>query len=94
VVIAGTFRTQQKGNFARLSFETLREFGLPSLVHRQRLIVHGHTESPFFIWQKQKADRAFRGTVARPVRTVGADQSSLRAQKQQPKTPVGEGGCL
>ena len=93
-VLSLVFGGHKKGNFARLSFETLREFGLPSLVHRQRLIVHGHTESPFFIWQKQKADRAFRGTVARPVRTVGADQSSLRAQKQQPKTPVGEGGCL
>jgi retron-type reverse transcriptase len=88
------FGGHKKGHFAKLSFETLREFGLPALVHRQRLIVHGHTESAFFVWQKQKADRAFRGTVARLARTAGVNQTSLRAQKQQPTTPVGEGGCL
>ncbi len=93
-VLSLVFGGHKKGSFAKLSFETLREFGLPSLVHRQRLIIHGHTESPFFIWQKQKADRAFRGTVASLVRTVGSNQPSLRAQKQQPTTPVGEGGCL
>jgi hypothetical protein len=93
-VLSLVFGGHKKGHFAKLSFETLREFGLPSLVHRQRLIVHGHTESPFFVWQKQKADRALRGTVAKPVRTDGANQSSLRAQKQQPRTPVGEGSCL
>jgi hypothetical protein len=93
-VLSLVFGGHKKGNFAKLSFEMLREFGLPSLVHRQRLIIHGHTESPFFIWQKQKADRAFRGTVASLARTVSATQTSLRAQKQQPTMPVGEGGCL
>jgi len=87
-VLSLVFGGHKKGNFAKLSFETLREVGLPSLVHRQRLIIHGHTESPFFIWQKQKADRAFRGTVASLVRAVGANQTSLRAQKQRPlKSP-------
>lgn len=93
-VLSLVFGGHKKGHFAKLSFETLREFGLPCLAHRQRLIIHGHTESPFFIWQKQKADRAFRGTVARLVRTVGSNQPSLRTQKQQPTMPVGEGGCL
>jgi retron-type reverse transcriptase len=93
-VLSLVFGGHKKSHFAKLSFETLREFGLPSLVHRRRLIIHGHTESPLFTWQKQKADRAFRGTVARLVRTVGANQPSLHAQKQQPTTPVGEGGCL
>jgi Reverse transcriptase (RNA-dependent DNA polymerase) len=93
-VLSLVFGGHKKGNFAKLSFEALREFGLPSLVHRRRLIIHGHTESPFFIWQKKKADRAFRGTVASLVRTVDSNQPSLRAQKQQLTTPVGEGGCL
>ena len=93
-VLALVFGGHKRGHFAKLSFATLREFGLPSLVHRQRLILHGHTESPFFIWQKQKADRAFRGTVATLVSTVGSNQPSPRTQKQQPTTPVGEGGCL
>jgi hypothetical protein len=93
-VLSHVFGGHKKGHFAKLSFQTLREFGLPSLVHRQRLIVHRHTDSPFFVWQKQKADKAFRGTVARLVGTIGANQLSLCAQKQQPTTPVGEGGCL
>jgi retron-type reverse transcriptase len=93
-VLSLVFGGHKKGHFAKLSFETLRELGLPSLVHRQRLIVHGQTKSPFFVWQEQKSNRAFRGTVARLVRTVGKNQSSLRAQKQQPTAPVREGGCL
>jgi len=93
-VLSLVFGGHKKGNFAKLSFETLRELGLPSLVHRQRLILHGHTESPFFKWQEEKTQKAFRGTVARLIRTAGEDQSSLRAQKQQPMMPVREGGCL
>jgi len=93
-VLGLVFGGHKRGHFAKLSFAALREFGLPSLVHRQRLIIHGHTESPFFIWQKQKADRAFKGTVARLVSAVGTNQPSPRTQKQQPTTPVGEGGCL
>jgi hypothetical protein len=93
-VLSLVFGGHKKGHFAKLSFETLRELGLPSLVHRQRLIVHGRTKSPFFIWQEQKSSRAFRGTVASRVRAAGGTQVSLRAQKQQPTMPVREGGCL
>ena len=93
-VLSLVFGGHKKGHFAKLSFSQLREFGLPSLVHRWRLIHHGQIESPFFIWQKQKAARAFRGTVARLARTAGADQPSLVARKQQPMMPVREGGCL
>jgi hypothetical protein len=63
----------KKGHFARISFEKLRAMGLPSLVHRRRLILRGKIESPFFIWQKQKIARAFRGTVARLHRAASAD---------------------
>jgi retron-type reverse transcriptase len=69
-VLSLVFGGHKKGHFRKLSFATLRELGLPSLVHRQRLTIHGHTESSFFLWQRQKADRAFRGTVARPVRAA------------------------
>ena len=93
-VLSLVFGGHKKGHFAKLSFVQLREFGLPSLVHRWRLIHHGQIASPFFIWQQQKAARAFRGTVARLVRTAGESPSSLRAQKQQPTVPVREGGCL
>jgi retron-type reverse transcriptase len=93
-VLSLVFGGHKKGHFAKLSFETLRELGLPSLVHRQRMIAHGHTKSPFFVWRKQKSDRAFRGTVARLVHTVGGKQTSLRAQKQQLTMPVRDGGCL
>ncbi|HLY60075.1 MAG TPA: reverse transcriptase domain-containing protein [Terriglobia bacterium] len=65
-VLSEVYGGHKKGNFRRTSFGQLRSMGLPSLVHRRRLIRNGRIESPFFIWQKQKATRAFRGTVARP----------------------------
>jgi len=67
-VLSMVFGGHRKGNFAKISFAELRGVGLPSLVHRRRLIRGGRVETPFFIWQKQKAARAFRGTVARLVR--------------------------
>lgn len=62
----------KKGHFRRLGFARLRALGLPSLVHRRRLIRRRKIESPFFTWQKQQAIRAFRGTVARRSRAASA----------------------
>jgi hypothetical protein len=64
-VLASVFGGHKKGHFRRISFARLRQMGLPSLVHRQRLIRRGKIESPFFIWQKERSTQAFRGTVAR-----------------------------
>ena len=64
-VLSQVFGGHKKGHFRRISFEQLRAMGLPSLLHRRRLICRGSIESPFFVWQKEKAIRAFRGTVAR-----------------------------
>ena len=64
-VLASVFGGHKKGHFRRISFGRLRQMGLPSLVHRQRLIRRGELESPFFIWQKERSTQAFRGTVAR-----------------------------
>jgi hypothetical protein len=64
-VLASVFGGHKKGHFHRISFARLRQMGLPSLVHRQRLIRRGEIESPFFIWQKERSTQAFRGTVAR-----------------------------
>jgi len=93
-ILSLVFGGHKKGHFAKLKFSTLRELGLPSLVHRQRLILHGHTESSFFLWQQQKTIRAFRGTVASPTAATRGLRTSLRTQKQQPAEPVREGGCL
>jgi hypothetical protein len=71
-VLSAVFGGHKKGHFRRISFKQLRNMGLPSLVHRRRLIRNGRVESPFFIWQNQKAARAFRGTVARPARATNA----------------------
>jgi retron-type reverse transcriptase len=60
------FGGHKKGHFRRLPFRRLRQMGLPSLVHRRRLIVHGHLASPFFVWNNQRAQRGCRGTAARP----------------------------
>jgi len=64
-VLACVFGGHKKGHFQRISFAQLRDMGLPSLVHRQRLIRRGAIESPFFIWQRERSAQAFRGTVAR-----------------------------
>jgi len=63
-ILSLVFGGHRKGNFAKIGFDDLRRFGLPSLVHRHRLICHGKIESPFFIWQQQKIGRAFKGAVA------------------------------
>lgn len=64
-VLACVFGGHKKGHFRRISFAELRVMGLPSLVHRQRLIRRGQIASPFFIWQTERSAKAFRGTVAR-----------------------------
>ncbi len=71
-VLSHVFGGHRKGNFRRIGFDELRAMGLPSLVHRRRLIRRGRIESPFFIWQRQKITRAFRGTVARRHRATSA----------------------
>jgi hypothetical protein len=87
-VLASVFGGHKKGHFRRISFARLRQMGLPSLVHRQRLIRRGEIESPFFIWQKERSTQAFRGTVARlqrpkrtafsPVPKAAAGETSVR----------------
>ena len=70
-VLSVVFGGHKKGHFRRISFERLRAMGLPSLLHRRRMICGWRMESPFFIWQREKATRAFRGTVARLCRSAG-----------------------
>ena len=64
-ILSTVFGGHKKGHFRKISFAELRRMGLPSLLHRRRLICRGSIESPFFIWQRERATRAFRGTVAR-----------------------------
>ena len=94
-ILSLVFGGHKKGNFARISYQELREYGLPCLVHRQRLILHDKIDSPFFIWQQQKAARAFKGTVASRQRatraTAGFSQDPEAAAHEK---PVGEGGRL
>ena len=94
-ILSLVFGGHKKGNFARISYQELREYGLPSLVHRQRLILHGKVDSPFFIWRQQKAGRAFKGTVASRQRatsaTAGFSQDPEAAAHEK---PVREGGRL
>jgi hypothetical protein len=71
-ILSHVFGGHKRGYFRRIGFDRLRAMGLPSLVHRRRLIRRGRIESPFFIWQKQKVTRAFRGAVARLHRAESA----------------------
>jgi len=72
-VLSHVFGGHRKGHFRHLGFDRLRAMGLPSLVHRRRLIRRGCIESPFFVWQRQKITRAFRGTVARLHRAASVE---------------------
>ena len=74
----------RKGHFRALPFGALRRLGLPSLVHRRRLLRHGHLETSFFVWRNRNgvqpgsaAARAHAGATAPGAR------SSLRTQEQQ-----------
>ena len=94
-ILSLVFGGHKKGNFAKISYRELRGYGLPSLVHRQRLISHGKIASPFFIWQQQKAGRAFKGTVANRKRATGAASGfSLHPEAAAQEKPVREGGRL
>jgi len=94
-ILSLVFGGHKKGHFARISFAQLRDFGLPSLVHRQRLILHRKIESPFFIWQQQKIDRAFKGTVANRAHAASvAPDFSPCPEAAAHETPVREGGRL
>jgi hypothetical protein len=64
-VLANVFGGHKKKHFQRLSFGELRAMGLPSVLHRRRLILRRKIAGSFFVWQEQQAQRAFRGTVAR-----------------------------
>lgn len=86
-VLSRVFGGHKKGHFRRISFAQLRAMGLPSLLHRRRMICSGRRESPFFIWQREKATRAFRGTVARLCRSAGETAFSPLPEAAAGKTP-------
>jgi retron-type reverse transcriptase len=93
-VLSKVFGGHKKGHFRKLSFEQLRAMGLPSLLHRRRMICRGLIESTFFVWQGEKAARALRGTVARLCRSAGEAAFSPFPKAAAIKSPVREGGCL
>ena len=55
----------KKGSFGKINFRNLRARGLPSLLHRRRLILHGHLKSSFFVWKNYQFSKAHKGTAAR-----------------------------
>lgn len=71
-VLAATFGGHRRGHFRRLPFGTLRAMGLPSLVHRRRLLLHGAIDSSFFVWQRAQRAKGNRGAAARPRRDAQA----------------------
>ncbi|HET9837287.1 MAG TPA: reverse transcriptase/maturase family protein [Candidatus Angelobacter sp.] len=93
-VLACVFGGHKKGHFRRISYAELRAMGLPSLVHRQRLIRRGTIESPFFIWQRERSTQAFRGTVVRLSQATRPTAFSSVPEAAAGKMPVREGGRL
>ncbi|MFA5859883.1 MAG: reverse transcriptase domain-containing protein [Elusimicrobiota bacterium] len=55
----------KKGNFRVISYQTLRKHGLPSFLHRRRLILHGHIDAPFFVWKNSCRIKKYSGAVAK-----------------------------
>jgi len=86
-VLSAVFGGHKKGHFRQISFRRLRAMGLPSLLHRRRMILRGRMESPFFIWQREKTTRAFRGTVARLCRSAGETAFSPFPEAAASKRP-------
>jgi retron-type reverse transcriptase len=86
-VLSAIFGGHRKGHFRRIRFRQLRAMGLPSLLHRHRMICSGRVESSFFIWQREKATRAFRGTVARLCRSAGETAFSPFPEAAASKSP-------
>jgi reverse transcriptase-like protein len=72
-VLARAFENgHRKGNFRQISFKHLREIGLPSLRHRQRLLRHGNLESSFFtLWTDWLVDNNFHERASRRRRLGG-----------------------
>ncbi|MBZ5686816.1 MAG: hypothetical protein LAP86_17465 [Acidobacteriia bacterium] len=94
-ILSLVFGGHKKGHFAKISFAELRQFGLPSLVHRHQMIRHRKIDSPFFIWQQQRLDRVFKGTVAsRRHGACAAPDFSPCPEAAAPEKPVREGGRL
>jgi hypothetical protein len=88
VVALASGKGHRKSNFRVLPFGELRRMGLPSLVHRRRLIQHRHLESSFFMWKNRNGTVCSGRTAARLPATLQAPhrEPSLQAQEQQPVT--------
>lgn len=86
-ILSTVFGGHKKSHFRRIPFSELRAMGLPSLLQRRRMILNGRIESPFFIWQREKATRAFRGTVARLCRSAGKTAFSPFPEAAASKSP-------
>jgi hypothetical protein len=98
-VLAIAFQNgHKKGNFRRIGFGQLRRMGLPSLVHRSRLIRHRQITTSFLRWKEYQVAKAQRdrsqphpnrqrGTASGPA-TVPGFLPAPGSSRQ--KTSVGE----
>jgi len=63
ILATATRRGYKKSNFKLYPYKKMRDFGLFSLVHRKRLIGHGHIESSFFQLRNTVKEEAFKKKV-------------------------------
>jgi hypothetical protein len=92
-ILSAVFGGHRKGHFRRISFAELRRMGLPSLVHRRRLIHRGKIGGSFFAWQRDKAMRAVGGTVVSRGRHDVVPVFSSHPEAAASKPPVREGAA-
>lgn len=79
VLAETTKRGYKKSNFSIVSYETLRKWGLLSLVHRQKLLRHGHIESDFFTLRNKAKELNLEANLNRWK--LRAQEKTISAEK-------------
>jgi hypothetical protein len=85
-ILSMVFGGHKKGNFAKIGFADLRQFGLPSRVHHHRLIRHRKIDSPFSSGSNKNLTERSRGRLPVGDALRAPPPTSLRAQKRRPLT--------
>jgi hypothetical protein len=79
----------RKSHFRALPFRELRRMGLPSLVHRRRLLRHRHLDTSFFVWKNRNGFQSGSAAARAPAgASAPRGNPSLRTQEQQSETTL------
>lgn len=80
-----TGRGYKRSNFKLIPYKELREKGLISLVHRKRLLTHGHIDSSFFNLRNEAKEQRYEKRLEKRRLRVEAQKQRRQDRKQIPK---------